>query len=306
VADAPFPAAGLAESLTRTVAFQLLDEGTLDPTATVDQWAPTVPNADRVTVQMLIDNTTGWGDWGVIEPDPITTDFARAWTLPEVVESRAPAIAVLSEPGTDSNDAGNSETVLGLILEAITGQSLIELVNERVSKPAGLTVTGLLDPNAIPAGYRHGVFAFNGTPVVTSDFDGTSYLTYNLAHLGAVATPTELLDLLDVWATGALFTTDRTPAPHRYAREPAEHPYLEFHSGVGVPFTAYCPCTPVEGGIDPTAFGRSPATIGTTMAMLRFADGISVVVNINSNGGGELIDLVAVGEELHQLATATN
>ena len=52
-ADAPFPVASLTESLVRTVAFQLVDEGVLDPTLTVDQWVPTLPNADRVTVQMV-------------------------------------------------------------------------------------------------------------------------------------------------------------------------------------------------------------------------------------------------------------
>ena len=88
-ADAPFAVGDLTTNLVRTVAFQLIDEGVLDPTLTVDQWVPTLPNADRVTVQMVIDNETGWSDSdGLIEPDPVVTDFGRAWSLREAVELR--------------------------------------------------------------------------------------------------------------------------------------------------------------------------------------------------------------------------
>ena len=98
--------------------------------------------------------------------------------------------------------------------------------------------------------------------------------------LGGLDT-TDLLDLLDVWSTGELFTTDRTPAPDRYAPDPAGNPNT--YVGLGVPFNGYCPCTEVDDGIEPTAIGRAPGAIGTRTFLLRYADGISVVVNVNSN-----------------------
>ena len=110
----------------RTVAFQLVDEGVLDPTLTVDRWVPTLPNADRVTVQMVIDNTTGWSDDGLIEPDPVVTDFARVWSLREVAELRAAAITALAEPGTRTSDGLANEALLGLIVEDVSGQPLAE------------------------------------------------------------------------------------------------------------------------------------------------------------------------------------
>lgn len=303
VADARFLAAGLAESLTRSVAYQLIDEGVLDPAATVDRWEPALPNADRVTVQMLLDDRSGWGNWADVEPDPITSDFARVWTLPEVVALRAPVIEVLAEPGTPTDDLGNNETVLGLIVEQVTGQSLVDLVHERVTEPAGLAETGIFDD--IPSDVRAGMFTFNGATVATSDFDPTSYVTFSLAETSAIASPGDLLDLLDVWASGALFTTDRTPAPDRYFPEPAEHRYLDYHIGNGVPFNGYCPCMTVDGGIEPTAFGRTPADIGTATTMLRFADGISVVINVNTNGGTHGFNLAEIAQQLHELAAAT-
>ena len=149
-ADAPFSVGHLTESLVRTVAFQLVDEGVLDPTLTVDQWVPTLPNADRVTVQMVIDNETGWSDYGVDRTRPGRHDFERAWSLREAVELRATAMTALAEPGTRTNDGHTNEAVLGLVVEEVGGQPLAELIRDRVAAPAGLDDTELLDGSNAP------------------------------------------------------------------------------------------------------------------------------------------------------------
>jgi CubicO group peptidase (beta-lactamase class C family) len=299
-ADAPFPVASLTGSLVRTVAFQLIDAGVLDPTLTVDQWAATVPNADRVTVQMVIDNETGWSDAGPIDPDPVVTDFGRVWSLREAVALRAEVMTALAEPGTRTDAGPANETVMGLIVEEVGGQPLAALVDEMVARRAGLDDTALLDGSGVaPAGYRHGVFAFSGAPADTSAFVPVSFLTWNQATQSVVSTPTDLLDLLDVWTTGELFTTDRTPAPDRWAPDPAGDPNTNV--GLGVPFNGYCPCTEVGGGIEPTAIGRAPGAIGTRTYLLRYADGISVVVNVNSNEAAPA-DIQAIANTVHDLA----
>jgi CubicO group peptidase (beta-lactamase class C family) len=303
-ADAPFAVGDLTTNLVRTVAFQLIDEGVLDPALTVDQWVPALPNADRVTVQMLIDNETGWGDSdGLIEPDPILSDLGRAWSLREAVELRATVMTALAEPGTSTNDGRTNEAVLGLVIEEVGGQPLAVLIRDRVVEPAGLDVTDLLNGGNAPAGFRHGIFDFGGGLVDTSAFDGTSYTTWEQATDSAVSRATDLLGLLDVWATGELFTTDRTPAPHRYAPEPVldgdGNPFVVI--GVDVPFNGFCPCTEVDGGFEPIAFGRATVTVGSSTFLLRYADGISVVVNVNSSEA-YTADIRAVVDEVHDIA----
>jgi CubicO group peptidase (beta-lactamase class C family) len=304
-ADAPFLAAHLATSLVGTVAFQLIDEGVLDPALTVDKWVPTLPNADRVTVRMLIDEETGWSNHD-LEDEPVVSDFGRAWTLREAVELQATAMTALAEPGTSTDDGYTNHLVLALVVEEVGGRPLADLVRERVTGPAGLDNTGLLDGSGYPAGFRHGVFPFNGTPVVTSAFDPTSWLTWTATH-SAVSTPSDLLDLLDVWASGELFTTDRTPAPQRYAPEPVldgdGNPF--FVAGREVPFSGFCPCTEVGGGFEPIAFGRAPAAIGTVTHLLHYADGISVVINMNSRDAS-FADIYAVTNAVHDLAAGGN
>ena len=305
-AGAPFPVGPLTDSLVRTVAFQLVDEGALDPTLTVDHWVPTLPNADRVTVQMVIDNETGWSDVGAIEPHPTDSDLERAWPLREAVELRATAMTALDEPGTRTNDGLAGEAVLGLVVQEVGGRPLAELIRDRVSEPTGLEDTGLLDGRTVPPGYRHGMLAVGETAVHTSMFPGVSHLTWHQATSSVVSTPRDLLDLLDVWASGQLFTTDRAPAPDRYAPDPAGNP--DINVGLGVPFNAYCPCTDVDGGIEPTAIGRAPAwtSLGTKTELLRYADGISIVINFNSGEVAVPAEIDAVATAVHGLAAAAS
>jgi hypothetical protein len=171
-----------------------------------------------------------------------------------------------------------------------------------VTAPAGLDDTGLLDGQTELPGYRHGVFGFDGTPVNTSQFDATSFMTWNLANTSAVSTPVDLLDLLDVWVSGELFTTDRTAAPDRWAPDPDGNP--DTYIGVGVPFNGYCPCTDVAGGIETTAVGRQPGAIGTKTVLFQYADGISIVVNVNSNEIADPADFEAVVADVYDLAVA--
>jgi hypothetical protein len=41
----------------------------------------------------------------------------------------------------------------------------------------------------------------------------TAYFTWHTATLAAVSSVPDLLDLLDAWQSGELFTSDRTPSP---------------------------------------------------------------------------------------------
>jgi hypothetical protein len=132
-------------------------------------------------------------------------------------------------------------------------------------------------------------------------------MTWEQAPDSAVSTPTDLLGLLDLWATGELFTTDRTSAPQRYAPEPVldddGNPLAVV--GVDIPFNGFCLCTQVDGGIEPIAFGRAPVTVGSSTFLLRYADGISVVLNVNSSEASTS-DLNAVVSAVHDIAATAS
>ncbi len=272
-------AAGLQDILVQTVAWQLADEGDLDLDATIDTWLPDVPNADRVTIGMLADLTTGWNH--VDKTTPIVADLSRRWTLAEVMEGVV-GIEPVREPGTSigTEAADHSTTALAYVLEQVTGDSVAELIQARIITPLGLDETFILDGVNHPVGFQHGVFANDGQVVDTSMFPNVSYYTYFGAAKALVSTSTELLDLLEALVAGDLFTTDRIPDTDRFLDERQ----LGSVYGLGAPLNGYCPCESAgEGRLDVAAVGRRGQSLGSTVAMIRFDDGISVVLHFNSD-----------------------
>ena len=256
-ADAPFPVATLTTSLVRTVALQLVDEGVLDPTATVDEWVPTLPNADRVTVQMLFEYTTGWGE-SPLPTDPVLSDLERAWTLREAVELRATTVAALADPGTSSTAGVFIDTLLGLIVEEVSGKPLAELVHDRLAAPAGLDETALGNgEDALPEGFRHGRLNINGAIVETSAVSPVSYLTYNQATSSVVSTPTDLLDLLDAWHSGQFFPRIARRRPIGSSQIPRATPTRGSASASRSTATARAP-KPTTGSRSLRSAGRLP------------------------------------------------
>jgi CubicO group peptidase (beta-lactamase class C family) len=300
-AAAPFFASGLTESLMRTVAFQLIDEGVLDPSLPVDQWLPTMSNADRVTVQMVLDRRTGWADSGPIEPDPVLADLARVWALREAVESRATVMTAVAEPGTPADDSLINASLLGLVVEEVAGRPLAELIRDRVSGPAGLDDTVLADRGlhrpdtgmaCAPSAGRRWIRR-RSTPRPTSPGTRPRPRRCRRPPMCSISS-----------TPGRQANCSRligSPVPDRYEPEPADNPSLDFHNGVGVPFNGVCPCRNVDGGIEPTAFGRMPSAPGSRLILLRYTDDISVVVNVNSNEAAPA-DIQAVANEVHDIA----
>jgi CubicO group peptidase (beta-lactamase class C family) len=303
-ASDPVPVAALTGALVRTIALQLVDEGVLDPGATVDEWAPGMPAADVTTVQSLIEMTTGWSGWGAPGDEVVLDDLERRWTLTEVVDQVSATVSVDPDPSVATTDVLMTDLILGHVLEQVSGEQLAALVEERVAGPLGLDDTMISD-GTHPDGYRHGVFDFDGARADTSMFPGTAFFTWHTATFGAVSSVPDQLDVLDAWHTGELFATDRNPGPERFG--PARATSLNdpgSYDGLGVPFNGYCPCTAVGDGHEVTAIGRTPhvRVLGVDMHALRYDDGITVVVHFNSGQSTDRAQLRAVADAIHEAA----
>jgi CubicO group peptidase (beta-lactamase class C family) len=301
---APFLAANLGISLVQSVAHLLIDSGQLDPTATIDAWAPQMRDAGTVTVQMLLDNTTGWGDFNAAGTENILADLSRIWTLAEVVD-----VAAGLQP-TGGTGREIETTVLGYILEQTTGSSVAELVKQYVTAPLGLdgTSTDIAAPNK--PGFQYGVFVLNGTVVTDPGSVPTdAFFSFFAAANSATATLPDLLDLLDAWVSGELLGPDRAATPDKFR---PDDPNATFISGDGIPVNGYCdprigealeyPCTPAEEGLNVMAIGRQPNGVGTTLILWYFpATGISIAMHHNSNEWTAIEPLQDLAIEIHDL-----
>jgi hypothetical protein len=87
---------------------------------------------------------------------------------------------------------------------------------------------------------------------------------------------------------------------------PNWEPNPDTRVGLDVPFNGYCPCTDTGDGIEVSKIGRTPAGGFSRSVLLRYADGISVVLTVNTGAVTDPGQLGAVVEAVHDIAvTAT-
>src|SRR5262249_24977774 len=112
---------------------QLQDRGRLSLADPVSNWLPNLPNADRVTLRMLANSTSGYADWIQETPAFVATLFAdvfRQWQTTELLEI-ALARPLLCEPGTCFHYAHTNFVILGMVIEDVTGKPVANLLRRR-------------------------------------------------------------------------------------------------------------------------------------------------------------------------------
>jgi CubicO group peptidase (beta-lactamase class C family) len=293
---------GWAASLE--VAIELVADGTLDPDATIDAWLPASPNADRITVQMLIDGTHGWGGFAAspvdLQVEHIVSDPARSWSLDEVLETYE-VIPPASDPGQFDPDARPTGlTALAYIAQQVTGRPYADLVAEHLAVPAGLDGTFLTDGADLPDGFQHGRFDLGGTRD-TSAAPVTALATYEPVDWALVSTVPDLLDMIDTWVDGTWRPGGSPATPSMFPDERADDTTgQEQIIGLGVPYHGYCPCTATGDGNEVTSIGRRPYRVGTELHTVHYLeDGVSVVVLFNSDAWQDRSQIIAVVDQIH-------
>lgn len=124
------------------VLLRLQEEGVLSIDDTVTTWLPDLPDAGQVTLRMLANMTSGYRDY-VPNPEFVAAFYAnpfRAWTTDELL-----ALAFqqprLFPPGENWDYAHTNYVILGLAMEAATGEPLEALLARYVLGPLGLVDT---------------------------------------------------------------------------------------------------------------------------------------------------------------------
>ncbi|MGW7369238.1 serine hydrolase domain-containing protein [Streptomyces sp. NPDC054841] len=140
--DMHFRAGSVAIVYMGAVLLQLADEKKVGLDDPVSRWLPDAPHADRITLRMLGDSTSGLHDY-VTDPKFIAAVEAapfRQWTPEELVGYSA-AHPLWYEPGKSWNYSHANFVLLGAALEKITGTPLDVLLKQRVMDPLGLRDT---------------------------------------------------------------------------------------------------------------------------------------------------------------------
>ncbi len=158
-AEDRFRIGSLTKSYLATVVLQLAEEGKLSLDDSVEKWLPgLLPNGDEVTVRQLLGHRSGLFEY---EEDPrvlkpyLQGDFAYAWKPRQLI-----GIAVEHEPtaapGTKVVYSNTNYTVLGLLVEAATGQPLAAELERRIFAPLDLEATSLAEDGQLETPYSRG------------------------------------------------------------------------------------------------------------------------------------------------------
>lgn len=155
-AGASFRGASTTKSFVATVILQLVDEGELSLSDTVDDWLPGLITGNgndgrRITLRNLLQHTSGLYNYDVTEDTGETAaDFERTrFERYEPEQLIAGALrhkpdfdpARPDDPNPKWNYSNPGYILLGMIIEKVTGRTWAEEVEQRITKPLGLKGT---------------------------------------------------------------------------------------------------------------------------------------------------------------------
>ena len=154
--DMHFRNGAVAFEYLTTLLMQFVDEHKVTLDDTIQKWEPSLPEADKVTLKMLANQTTGYPDF---ETDNAwTAAFYADPTKSQSFQSRldyAFSRPLQFAPGTNWSYAHTNFMILGDILAKIGKEPLDVLLRDKVIKPMGLTSTVFSATGSVPSPALH-------------------------------------------------------------------------------------------------------------------------------------------------------
>ncbi len=146
----------VAFSYLGTLLMEFVDEHKVKLDNTIERWMPDLPEANKVTLKMLANQTSGYPDY---ETDPtwlaaFIADPFHIWTFEERMKY-ASARPVQFAPGTNWSYSHTNFMILGEILSRIGNKPLDVLLREKVLGPMGLKNTTASQTSEIPSPVLH-------------------------------------------------------------------------------------------------------------------------------------------------------
>ena len=122
------------------VTLQLQEKGVLSLDDKLAKWFPDYQKADRITLAMLLNATSGYADYVNLKVLPLYQNPFRAWQPNELIalSLKQPMVC---EPGTCFAYAHTNFVILGKVIEKATGRGVAELIRDGILVPLSLNDT---------------------------------------------------------------------------------------------------------------------------------------------------------------------
>ncbi len=144
-----FRIGSITKMFTAAMILQLVEEGKLKLTDTLDKFLPQIPNARKISIGQILSHRSGipnvrrdQNSQGNVNTTPITKDEMLA-----LIARATPDF----EPDSKQSYSNSGYFLLGLIIEKLTGKPYEEALKEKITSKIGLkdtyTATGNIDVN---------------------------------------------------------------------------------------------------------------------------------------------------------------
>lgn len=189
VSKAPvtFQMGSITKLLTATLIFRLIEKGELRLTDSLSTFFPEIPNAGTITIQQLLEHTSGLGDYVAKKEDPF-------WLKKPATEAQIKAEIIrqgsLFKPGQEVAYSNSGYYLLARIVEKKYQQPYEQVLAKEITEPLGLvhTASARAKPSNVAPSYQYK----QGRWEKVQDFVFT-----NVVGVGDVAsTPAELNQLI--------------------------------------------------------------------------------------------------------------
>ncbi len=201
-ADTVFELASITKSFTAAAVMLLVTDGMLRLDDPISTYIPEAPASwSEVSVRRLLGHTSGIPDYFKLDSFALGEDFA--WRLDfglDEILTIAGAAPLEFEPGSDTAYSNTGYTLLGMVIERVSGQDYAQFVSERIFQPLNMISTRRNSRTDIIPGRAAGYVRDDG---VLQNAPYTS-MTWAYAEGGIVSTARDLTRWDAAISSGAL------------------------------------------------------------------------------------------------------
>ncbi|MFZ2176813.1 MAG: serine hydrolase domain-containing protein [Rhodococcus sp. (in: high G+C Gram-positive bacteria)] len=217
------------KTFTVTGVLQLVDEGRVGLDDPIAKFVDGVPLGDQITIRQLARMQSGLANYTA--SDEFQKAFfadPRAPFTPQQLLGYAFALPASFPPGQGFEYSNTNTTLLGLVVENLSGQSLPEYVTKQILEPLGMAQTSFPTDNAFPEPHAQGYTeqTADGKEATATDWDPS--------WAWAAGAMISTLEDLHIWgpalATGRLLE----PATQKQRLETVTPPGFAADAGYGL------------------------------------------------------------------------
>ncbi|KYC38827.1 hypothetical protein WA1_35080 [Scytonema hofmannii PCC 7110] len=291
--------ASVTKPMVSAIVLQLMQEGQLSLDNSLSQWLPEVSshieNSETITLRNLLNHSSGIPDYLGEYNEALKVNPTQSGSPQEFLKY-IDGKPTNFQPGDGFSYSNTNYVLLGLVVEAVTGESLASQLRERIFEPLSMNDSFYAPQEVVPGSFQPGYTTFFSTDG-TLEISSVSPTARGFGDGGVVSTAADLSRFIQALVNGELLapTTFKQMVQDRY---PGSDPQANFNYGLGlqqIKLTEDIELWGHTGGTDGSTtqmfYSPNQQFTAVTMNNISFRDGVGLQF------GNEVVEAILSFEE---------